>query len=303
MLEMLQPGSLISPAGTQLGPEQSGHTAGARPALLQRRRADDDRPAGCPSRLERSARLDRTRSDDGAALPGDLHLADGGNLRSACERCAEVTRSQGAVARLTAALVTSLLVAVRAAAEDPAAPPAGEPGEEHEASLAEINKQLTNPVSSIWSITFQQNNFWVDPGEGSGDRWAPNLLFQPVLPIGISEDWNLITRPVVPLVVCQPRPDAEPGDPGERRPLDGLRGHRPDAAGVAEPGARGKLAARARPDLDVSHGDLGLHRQRQVPGRARRAGGLPGGQGSSSAHCSRAGGPLRARTPGPTPAR
>jgi hypothetical protein len=80
-------------------------------------------------------------------------------------------------------------------------------------SATEINKQLTNPVSELWSITFQQNNFLVDPGEGEGNRWSSNLLFQPVLPVAISDDWNLITRPVVPLFVSTPRPDPEPGDP------------------------------------------------------------------------------------------
>ena len=82
-----------------------------------------------------------------------------------------------------------------------------------EQSATEINKQLTNPVSELWSITFQQNNFRVDPGEGQGNRWSSNLLFQPVLPVAISDDWNLITRPVVPLFVSTPRPDPEPGDP------------------------------------------------------------------------------------------
>jgi len=81
------------------------------------------------------------------------------------------------------------------------------------ASATEINKQLTNPVSNLWSIAFQQNNFRVDPGPGEGNRWSSNLLFQPVLPVAISPDWNLITRPVVPLFVSTPRPDPEPGDP------------------------------------------------------------------------------------------
>jgi len=82
-----------------------------------------------------------------------------------------------------------------------------------EQSATEINKKLTNPVSDIWSITFQQNNFRIDPGPGEGNRWSSNVLFQPVLPVAISPDWNLITRPVVPLFVSTPRPDPEPGDP------------------------------------------------------------------------------------------
>jgi hypothetical protein len=101
-----------------------------------------------------------------------------------------------------------LFVAASAVAE--AAPPAGADGAEN---LTEINKQLTNPVSSIWSITFQQNNFKLDPGNDRAQRWSSNLLLQPVLPIGITPSWNLITRPVVPLFVSQPHPDPEPGSP------------------------------------------------------------------------------------------
>lgn len=82
-----------------------------------------------------------------------------------------------------------------------------------EQSASELNKQLTNPVSELWSIAFQQNNFRVDPGDGEGNRWSSNLLFQPVLPVAIDSDWNLVTRPVVPLFVSTPRPDPEPGDP------------------------------------------------------------------------------------------
>jgi hypothetical protein len=98
----------------------------------------------------------------------------------------------------------ALAAPARAADPEPAAPePSGSPKD-----LGEINKQLTNPVSNLWSITFQQNNFVLDPGYGGhDDTWSPNLLFQPVLPIGISEDWNLTTRPVIPLFVSQPHPE------------------------------------------------------------------------------------------------
>ena len=82
-----------------------------------------------------------------------------------------------------------------------------------EPSATELNKKLTNPVSEIWSLQFQENNFRVSPGPGEGDRWNTNLIFQPVMPVAINADWNLITRPVLPLFVSTPRPDPEPGDP------------------------------------------------------------------------------------------
>jgi hypothetical protein len=69
-------------------------------------------------------------------------------------------------------------------------------------SLTEVSKQLANPVTSFWSLQFQQNNYLLDnPG-----RWSSNLQFQPVLPVALTKDWNLITRPVIPLFVSQPHP-------------------------------------------------------------------------------------------------
>ena len=84
---------------------------------------------------------------------------------------------------------------------------AGEP------SATELNKKLTNPVSDIWSLQFQQNNFLVGPGPGEDNRWNTNLIFQPVVAVAIDADWNLITRPVIPLFVSNPHPAPEPGDP------------------------------------------------------------------------------------------
>lgn len=77
------------------------------------------------------------------------------------------------------------------------------PGEE---SIAELNKQLANPVSSLWSIAFQQNNFLIDPGRHEDLRWNSNLNFQPVMPVAINEDWNLITRPVITPFNSVPHP-------------------------------------------------------------------------------------------------
>ena len=37
-------------------------------------------------------------------------------------------------------------------------------GEAEGRSLTELNKELTNPISSLWSIAFQQNNYMLDMG-------------------------------------------------------------------------------------------------------------------------------------------
>src|SRR5262245_2358606 len=75
-----------------------------------------------------------------------------------------------------------------------------------EASASELNKQLSNPVTSLWSLSFQFNNFRLENGE-----WNNNLLFQPVLPISLTKDLNLINRPVIPLYDVVPHETA----PGE----------------------------------------------------------------------------------------
>ena len=68
-------------------------------------------------------------------------------------------------------------------------------------SASELNRELTNPVSSIWSISNQFNNFELNNG-----HWNNNWNFQPVLPISLTKDWNLITRPVMPFYNIVPHP-------------------------------------------------------------------------------------------------
>jgi len=70
-----------------------------------------------------------------------------------------------------------------------------------EESASELNRQLTNPVSSIWSIANQFNNFELNNG-----HWSNNWNFQPVLPLSLTKDWNLITRPVMPFYDIVPHP-------------------------------------------------------------------------------------------------
>ena len=56
----------------------------------------------------------------------------------------------------------------------------------------ELAKELANPVANLWSLQFQFNNF-----ELTNDRWNYNLIFQPVMPVSLTKDINLITRPVI----------------------------------------------------------------------------------------------------------
>ena len=72
-----------------------------------------------------------------------------------------------------------------------------EPGEKSQEELA---KAAQNPVADMISLPFQNNtNFGIGP-----DDETQNILnIQPVFPFTLNEDWNLITRTILP-VVSQP---------------------------------------------------------------------------------------------------
>jgi hypothetical protein len=96
------------------------------------------------------------------------------------------------------------------------APPAGDVQSK---SLEEVNKDVTNPLSSTWSISFQQNNYLLGI-EGKNNHWNSNLNFQPVLPVALTKDWMLITRPVV--TVFNSAPYFNPHNTGEIKRTTGL---------------------------------------------------------------------------------
>jgi hypothetical protein len=108
--------------------------------------------------------------------------------------------------------LTSRLVAQTSGTPAPAGATTTEPDGPEE-SESELNRKLTNPVSTLWSITNQFNNFKLENG-----RWNNNWNFQPVLPVSLTRDVNLITRPVMPFYNIVPHETA----PGQFERTAGL---------------------------------------------------------------------------------
>ena len=72
--------------------------------------------------------------------------------------------------------------------------------EQHEASTSDLAKAAQNPIADMISVPFQNNfNFHVGPHNQLQDI----LNIQPVIPITLDRDWNLITRWITP-VISQP---------------------------------------------------------------------------------------------------
>ena len=85
------------------------------------------------------------------------------------------------------ALIALCVSALSATAQDAAPDQAGE-----------LAKKLTNPVSSLISVPLQNNfDFRIGP---SDEGWRYTLNIQPVIPISIGKDWNLIVRTIIPYV-------------------------------------------------------------------------------------------------------
>jgi hypothetical protein len=63
---------------------------------------------------------------------------------------------------------------------------------------AALAKKLSNPVAALISLPMQYN---YDSDIGASDRGSRSTLnIQPVIPFSISEDWNLISRTILPVI-------------------------------------------------------------------------------------------------------
>ena len=104
------------------------------------------------------------------------------------------------LALIAFALAGGLFASPRVLADETNAAAAGK-------STEELAKEAQNPVAKLISVPFQ-NNFNFDVGPNNVTQYILNV--QPVIPISLNDDWNLINRIIIP-IINQPSP--APGVP------------------------------------------------------------------------------------------
>jgi hypothetical protein len=87
-------------------------------------------------------------------------------------------------------------------------PPAAEPGPAETSPAGDTSApsgdenmamKMTNPVTDLWLIEMEFNNYKLESDNLSpvSGKWVHNFYLQPVLPVSLTKDLSLITRPVV----------------------------------------------------------------------------------------------------------
>jgi len=96
-----------------------------------------------------------------------------------------------------ARIVMVVALAVVVALSSPARAWAQGTGDAQATDQADLAKKLSNPLADLVSVPFQFN--WARPvGPNDDTRFILNI--QPVMPFGISDNWNMIVRMIVPII-------------------------------------------------------------------------------------------------------
>jgi hypothetical protein len=93
-----------------------------------------------------------------------------------------------------------------------------------EESLREVARQINNPITTLWELTFDNQILGVEGGGLDGVEPSYAGVFQPLMPVNLSkfglrrfewtQDFNVVTRLTVPFVETVPLP---PGPGGDRK--------------------------------------------------------------------------------------
>lgn len=100
-------------------------------------------------------------------------------------------------------LLLLMLVRIAALADEPLPDATDDEGGDslESADLSEIDRKLNNPLTDLWSLTFQ-GNYSLITGDAIEDTYSNTFFFQPALPVpvGKNKDKIFIARPVFPFV-------------------------------------------------------------------------------------------------------
>jgi hypothetical protein len=78
-------------------------------------------------------------------------------------------------------------------------------------TLKQLQKQLNNPLSTIWSFQLEQDFQFLNGDASSSYRNSYKTIFQPVMPLPLTENITWINRPIFSFL-STPTFDAEDGD-------------------------------------------------------------------------------------------
>ena len=109
--------------------------------------------------------------------------------------CLLVTIAPAALTQEREDVVSEGVVTAETTVDEPIDPTEGSDADAQAASIAQ---KLSNPVASLISVPIQIN---YDDKYGlneKGSVWRTNV--QPVIPISLNDDWNMISRTIVPIV-------------------------------------------------------------------------------------------------------